>query len=130
MRPATIRAFEASVIASQLIRIVVGLLYSARLADIVGVSQSGLLVGTFANVAVELGLGLAISRGRMALARWFLLVVILLDLLNAVGLPELASLIGIPFAIFSAIAILLMIAAGVLMFLPASSTWLKQRSDA
>lgn len=63
MRPATIRAFEASVIASQLIRIAVGLLYSARLADVVGVPQSGLLVGTFANVAVELGLGLAVSLG-------------------------------------------------------------------
>ena len=129
MRPATIRAFEASVIASQLIRIAVGLLYSARLADVVGVPQSGLLVGTFANVAVELGLGLAVSRGRMILARWFLLVVIVLDLLNAVGLPELASLIGTPFAVFSALAIVLMLSAGVLMFLRSSSEWLKQHSS-
>jgi hypothetical protein len=129
MRPTSIRLFEMSVIASQLIRIAVGLLFSARLADVVGVPRSGLLVGTLANVAVELGLGLAISRGRMSLARWFLLAIIVLDLLNAVGLPDLASMIGTPFAVFSALAILLMLVAGVLMFVKPSSDWLKQRAQ-
>lgn len=37
-----------------------------------------------------------------------------------------AKMIGLPFAIFSTIAILLMLAAAVLMFLPATSAWLKQ----
>ncbi|WP_062342415.1 hypothetical protein [Novosphingobium sp. CCH12-A3] len=126
MRPATIRAFEISVIASQLLRIGVGVLFSGRLAETFQVAQTSVVQLTIANVVVELGLGLAISRGKMSLARWFLLVAILFDVLDTIGVPGRASVIGILFAVMSILATMLMLAAGVLMFLPASTAWLKQ----
>ncbi|MBF9150815.1 hypothetical protein [Novosphingobium jiangmenense] len=126
MRPATIRAFEASVIASQLIRIVNIVANAGAMAAALEIERNQLLVGPFANMLVAVGLALAISRGKFAIARWFLLVVIALDLIGLGGIPAVATMIGIPFAIFSTLAILLMLAAGVLMFLPASTAWLKQ----
>lgn len=126
MRPATISAFEASVIASQLIRIVNIVANAGAMAAALEIERNQLLVGPFANMLVAVGLALAISRGKFAIARWFLLVVIALDLSGLGGIPAVAIMIGIPFAIFSTLAILLMLAAGVLMFVPASTAWLKQ----
>lgn len=126
MRPATIRAFEISVIASQLIRIVNIVANAGAMAAALEVGRNELLIGPFANALVAIGLALAVSRGRFAIARWFLAAVIALDVLGLGGIPAVATMIGVPFAIFSVIAILLMIAAGVLMFLPASTAWLKQ----
>lgn len=126
MRPATIRLFEASVIASQLIRIVNIVVHAGAMAAALEIDRGQLLIGPFANALVAVGLALAVSRGRFAIARWFLVAVIALDVLGLGGIPAVATMIGIPFAIFSVIAIVLMIAAGVLMFLPASTAWLKQ----
>lgn len=127
MRPATIRAFEASVIASQLIRIVNIVANAGAMAAALEIERSQLLIGPFANALVAVGLALAVSRGKSIIARWFLLVVIALDLIGLGGIPAVATMIGIPFAIFSTLAILLMLAAGVLMFLPTSTGWLRQR---
>lgn len=126
MRPATIRLFEASVIASQLIRIVNIVVHAGAMAAALEIDRGQLMIGPFANALVAVGLALAVSRGRFAIARWFLVAVIALDVLGLGGIPAVATMIGIPFAIFSVIAIVLMIAAGVLMFLPASTAWLKQ----
>ncbi|MBB4614712.1 hypothetical protein [Novosphingobium taihuense] len=128
MRPTTIRLFEASVIASQLIRIVNIVVHAGAMAAALEIERNQLLIGPFANALVAIGLALAVSRGRFSIARWFLAAVIALDLIGLGGIPAVATMIGVPFAIFSVIAILLMLAAGVLMFLPASSEWLKQRA--
>lgn len=128
MRPTTIRLFEASVIASQLIRIVNIVIHADAMAAALEIGRNQLLIGPFANALVAIGLALAVSRGRFSIARWFLAAVIALDLIGLGGIPAVALMIGVPFAIFSVIAILLMLAAGVLMFVPASSQWLKQRA--
>lgn len=128
MRPTTIRLFEASVIASQLIRIVNIVIHADAMAGALEIERNQLLIGPFANALVAIGLTLAVSRGRFSIARWFLAAIIALDLIGLGGIPAVALMIGVPFASFSVIAILLMLAAGVLMFVPASSQWLKQRA--
>jgi len=126
MRPVTIRLFEISVIASQLIRVINILIHAEDMAAALQIERNQLLIGPFANALVAIGLALAISRGRFAIARWFFAVLVALDLLGLGGVPAVATMIGVPFAIFSVIAILLMLAAGVLVFLPATTAWLKQ----
>lgn len=128
-RPTTIRLFEGGVIASQLIRI-------ANVAAHVGAMSAALeapplqiMIGPFANALIAIGLALVIARGRMGMARWFLSVVVALDVVGLAGIPVVATMIGVPFAIISAIAIVLMLAAGVLMWLPASSAWLVTRKE-
>jgi hypothetical protein len=126
MRPTTIRLFEISVIASQLIRVINILIHAEDMAAALQIERNQLLIGPFANALVAIGLALAISRGRFAIARWFFMVLVALDLVGLGGVPAVATMIGVPFAIFSVVAILLMLAAGVLVFLPASTAWLKQ----
>lgn len=126
MRPTTIRLFEISVIASQLIRVINILIHAEDMAAALQIERNQLLIGPFANALVAIGLALAISRGRFAIARWFFMVLVALDLVGLGGVPAVATMIGVPFAIFSVVAILLMLAAGVLVFLPASTSWLKQ----
>lgn len=126
MRPTTIRLFEISVIASQLIRVINILIHAEDMAAALQIERNQLLIGPFANALVAIGLALAISRGRFAIARWFFMVLVALDLVGLGGVPAVATMIGVPFAIFSVVAILMMLAAGVLVFLPASTAWLKQ----
>ena len=126
MRPTTIRLFEISVIASQLIRVINILIHAEDMAAALQIERNQLLIGPFANALVAIGLALAISRGRFAIARWFFMVLVALDLVGLGGVPAVATMIGVPFAIFSVVAILLMLAAGVPVFLPASTAWLKQ----
>ncbi|MFN3468962.1 MAG: hypothetical protein ACK4Z7_04605 [Novosphingobium sp.] len=126
MRPVPVRLLEYGVITSQLLRIVNVLVHAAAMAAALDIDRTRLLIGPFANALVAIGLTLVITRGRFGVARWFLAVIIALDAVGLAGIPVVAKVIGLPFAIFSAIAILLMLAAAVLMFLPATSAWLKQ----
>ena len=126
MRPAPVRLLEYGVITSQLLRIVNVLVHAGAMAAALDIDRTKLLIGPFANAFVAIGLTLVITRGRFGVARWFLAVIIALDAVGLAGIPVVAKMIGLPFAIFSTIAILLMLAAAVLMFLPATSAWLKQ----
>ncbi|MFN4135011.1 MAG: hypothetical protein ACK4G2_05120 [Novosphingobium sp.] len=126
MRPVPVRLLEYGVITSQLLRIVNVLVHAAAMAAALDIDRTRLLIGPFANALVAIGLTLVITRGRFGVARWFLAVIIALDAVGLAGIPVVAKVIGLPFAIFSVIAILLMLAAAVLMFLPATSAWLKQ----
>lgn len=124
-RPDTIRWFEYALIASQLIRIVTIVLHLDPMAKAAGLSPQTILVSSFTNAAVLIGLGLVVSRARVGFARWFVLVLVALDLIGLGGISMVAKMIGVPFAAFSTLAVLLVTAAGVLMFLPASNAWLK-----
>ncbi|MDT0506395.1 hypothetical protein [Novosphingobium sp. MMS21-SN21R] len=126
MRPNTIRWFEYALIASQFVRIVTVALHLDVMAKITGLSAQTILIGPFANALVLIGLGVAVSRARLGFARWFLVVLLALDVAGLAGIPSVAALIGVPFAVFSTLAVLLAVAAGVLMFLPASNNWLKR----
>ncbi|MFY7835823.1 MAG: hypothetical protein ACOVQ0_06035 [Novosphingobium sp.] len=125
-RPATIRMVEYAVILSQLMRIANVAVHTAAMAAALEITPLQVITGPFANAFIAIGLALVITRGRQSIARWFLSVVIALDVVGLAGIPVVATMIGVPFAIVSAIAILLMLAAGVMMWLPASSAWLKQ----
>lgn len=124
-RPDTIRWFEYALIASQIIRIVSVVLHLDAMAKATGLSHQTLLISSFTNAAVLIGLGLVVSRARVGFARWFVLVLVALDVIGLGGISKVAELIGVPFAAFSTLAVLLVMAAGVLMFLPASNAWLK-----
>ncbi len=126
VRPNAIRWFEYALIVSQIIRIVIVVLHLEAMAQITGVSPQMILISPFANAAVLIGLGLVVSRGRVGFARWFLLALIALDVIGLAGIPTAATMIGVPFAALSALAVLLVMAAGILMFLPASNDWLKR----
>lgn len=126
MRPNSIRWFEYALIASQLVRIVTVALHLDVMARVTGLSAQTILIGPFANAIVLIGLGLAVSRARVGFARWFLIVLMALDVAGLAGIPSIATLIGVPFAVFSVVAVLLLVAAGALMFLPASTEWLKR----
>lgn len=125
-RPDTIRWFEYALFASQLIRIVIVVLHLDAMARITGFSPQTILISPFTNAAVLIGLGLVISRARIGFARWFVLILIALDVIGLAGIPTVAELIGVPFAAFSTLAVVLVMAAGVLMFLPASNEWLQR----
>ncbi|OYX62414.1 MAG: hypothetical protein B7Y89_09300 [Novosphingobium sp. 32-60-15] len=125
-RPDTLRWFEYALIASQIIRIATISLHIEVMAKITGLAPQTLLISPFVNAAVLIGLGLAISRGKFGFARWFLIVLIALDVVGLAGIPSVAAMIGVPFAAFSTVAVLLLIAAAILMFLPASNDWLKR----
>lgn len=125
-RPMTIRLFEGGVILSQLMRIANVGAHMGAMAIALEISPLQVMIGPFANALVAIGLALVVARGRQPIARWFLSVIIALDVIGIGGIPVVATMIGMPFAIVSALAILLMLAAGVLMWLPASSVWLKQ----
>lgn len=126
LRPATIRLFEPAVILSQLMRIANVAVHLGAMAAALETPPLQVMIGPFANAFVAIGLALVITRGRQAIARWFLAVIIALDVVGLAGIPVVATMIGVPFAIVSTLAILLMLGAGVLMFLPASAAWLKQ----
>lgn len=126
MRPNSIRWFEYALIASQLVRIVTVALHLDVMARVTSLSAQTILIGPFANAIVLIGLGLAVSRARVGFARWFLIVLMALDVAGLAGIPSIATLIGVPFAVFSVVAVLLLVAAGALMFLPASTEWLKR----
>lgn len=125
-RPTTIRMVEYGVILSQLMRIANVAVHTAAMAAALEITPLQVITGPFANAFIAIGLALVITRGRQSIARWFLSVVIAFDVVGLAGIPVVATMIGVPFAIVSAIAILLMLAAGVMMWLPASSVWLKQ----
>lgn len=125
-RPITIRLFEYGVILSQLMRIANVAANTDAMAAALEITPLQVITGPVANAFIAIGLALVITRGRQSLARWFLSAVIALDLVGLPGIPVVATMIGVPFAIVSAVAILLMLAAGVLMWLPASTAWLKQ----
>ncbi len=126
MRPNTIRWFEYAIIASQLVRVATITSHLSVNARVTGLAPQTILTGAFINVPVILGLGLVISRARIGFARWFMLLVMVPDAAGLAGMPAAAELIGMPFAALSTLAVLLLIAAGVLMFLPASNAWLKR----
>lgn len=126
MRPNTIRWFEYALVASQLVRLATIASHLSINAQVTGLEPRTILTGAFINVAVIIGLGLVISRARIGFARWFLLLVMVPDVAGLAGMPTAAELIGVPFAALSTLAVLLLIAAGVLMFLPASTAWLKR----
>lgn len=126
MRPNTIRWFEYAIIASQLVRVATIVSHLSANARVTGLTAQTILTGAFINVAVIMGLGLVVSRARIGFARWFLLLVMVPDVAGLAGMPAAAELIGVPFAAFSTLAVLALIAAGVLMFLPASTAWLKR----
>jgi hypothetical protein len=126
MRPNTIRWFEYALVASQLIRIATITSHLSVNAAVTGLDPQTILTGTFINMAVIVGLGLAIARARIGFARWFLVLVLVPDIAGLAGMPAAASLISVPFAAFSTLAVLLLVSAGVLMFLPASNDWLKR----
>lgn len=126
MRPNTIRWFEYAVIASQLVRVATIASHLSVNARVTGLTPQTILTGAFINVAVIVGLGLVVSRARIGFARWFLLLVMVPDVAGLAGMPAAAELIGVPFAAFSTLAVLLLIGAGVLMFLPPSTAWLKR----
>lgn len=126
MRPNSLRWFEYALIASQILRIVAVALHLDVMARVTGLSAQTILIGPFANAIVLIGLGLAVSRARVGFARWFLVVLIALDVAGLVGIPSIAAMIGVPFAALSVVAVLLLVAAGALMFLPASTEWLKR----
>lgn len=125
-RPDTLRWFEYALIASQIIRIATISLHIDVMAKITGLAPQTLLISPFVNAAVLIGLGLAISRARFGFARWFLIVLIALDVVGLAGIPSVAAMIGVPFAALSTLAVLLLMAAAILMFLPASNDWLKR----
>jgi len=125
-RPMTIRLFEGGVILSQLMRIANVGAHMGAMAIALEISTLQVMIGPFANALVAIGLALVVSRGRQPIGRWFLSAIIALDVIGIGGIPVVAIMIGMPFAIVSALAILLMLVAGVLMWLPASSAWLKQ----
>lgn len=125
-RPAAIVWFERTLLASQLVRIVTVSVNATAMATLLGVGKRNILIGPYANAMIALGLGLVVSRARVAFARWFLAVLVLFELLGLAGIPEVARMLGTPFAAFSTLAILLMLAAGVLMFRPQASAWLNQ----
>jgi hypothetical protein len=124
-RPDTIRWFEYALFASQLIRIVSVILHVGPMAKATGFSPQAILISPFTNAAVLIGLGLVVSRARIGFARWFLIVLIALDVVGLAGIPTVVAVIGVPFATFSTLAVLLVMACGILMFLPASNEWLK-----
>ncbi|MBB3859964.1 Ca2+/Na+ antiporter [Novosphingobium hassiacum] len=126
MRPNTIRWFEYCLLASQFVRVAAIVSHLSVNARVTGLTPQTILTGAFINVAVIVGLGLVISRARVGFARWFMLLVMVPDVAGLAGMPAAANLIGVPFAAFSTLAVLLLIGAGVLMFLPASSQWLKR----
>lgn len=123
-RPATIAWFERALLASQLLRIVNVSANAAAMATLLGVDKRSILIGPYANAMIALGLGLVVSRGRVGFARWFLAVLVVFELLGLAGIAEVARMLGTQFAAISTLAIVLMLAAGVLMFMPASSAWL------
>jgi len=125
-RPNTLRWFEYALIASQLIRIATISLYLDVMARITGLAPQTILISPFVNAAVLIGLGLVVSRGGVGFARWFLIVLIALDVVGLAGIPSVAAMIGVTFAAFSTVAILLLMAAAILMFLPVSNDWLKR----
>jgi hypothetical protein len=125
-RPIPIRLFEGGVILSQLMRIANVAVQLDAMAIALEITPLQVMIGPFANALVAIGLALVVSRGRQPIARWFLSVIIALDVIGIGGIPMVATMIGMPFAIVSALAIMLMLAAGVLMWLPASSAWLKR----
>ncbi len=126
-RPITIRLFEGGVILSQLMRIANVAAHLGAMAAALEAPPLQIMIGPFANALIAIGLALVVARGGLAMARWFLSVVIVLDVIGLAGIPVVATMIGIPFAIVSTLAILLMLTAGVLMWLPASSAWLAAR---
>lgn len=130
MRPNSIRWFEYTLIASQVLRIVAVALHLDVMAKVTGLAPQTILIGPFANALVLIGLGLAISRAGVGFARWFLIVLMALDVAGLAGIPSVAAQIGVPFAVLSTIAVLLLVAAGALMFLPASTAWLKRDKQA
>lgn len=124
-RPLALRWFEYALVISQLIRIVSVTLHIDAMAKATGLSPQTILVSSCTNAAVLIGLGLAVSRARVGFARWFVLVLVALDVIGLGGISTVAKLVGVPFAAFSTLAVLLVMAAGVLMFLPAANAWLK-----
>lgn len=128
-RPAALTWFELCLGASQALRIGNIALHSAAMAAATGIDRQAILISPFANAVVVMGLGAAVSRGRFALARWFLVVLVGLDLIGLGGLSAGAQMLGVPFAATSGVAIVLMLAAGVLMFLPTVTAWLKHGKD-
>ncbi|MCY1670452.1 hypothetical protein OVA07_05430 [Novosphingobium sp. SL115] len=125
-RPAAIVWFERTLLASQLVRIVNVSVNATAMAALLGVDKRSILIGPYANAMIALGLGLVVSRARVGFARWFVAVLVGFELLGLAGIPEVARMLGAPFAAFSTLAIILMLAAGVLMFRPQASAWLNQ----
>ncbi|MCX7284327.1 MAG: hypothetical protein NTX28_09835 [Novosphingobium sp.] len=128
-RPTIVRLFEGGVILSQLLRIVNVAAHVGPMATALQAPPLQIMIGPVANAMIAIGLALVIARGRMAMARWCLSVVVARDVVGLAGIPVVATMIGIPFAIVSAIAIVLMLAAGVLMWLPAFTAWLAARKE-
>ena len=126
LRPTFYTSFEIMLITSQIIRITTILLHLKVMSKATEFPPQAILISAFTNTAILIGLGLVVSRARIGFARWFLIVLIALDVLGLAGIPTVAAVIGVPFAAFSTLAVLLVMACGVLMFLPPSNDWLKR----
>ena len=126
MRPNSIRWFEYALIASQLMRFLNVAIHGKAMAEAFGIDERTIYMSPFVNALVAVGLGLAISRGRVGFARWFFAIIIALDVLGLVSVMDLATQFGATFAAISTFAAVLMLVAGVLMFRPASTEWLKR----
>lgn len=130
MRPNTIRWFEYALIASQAIRFASVAIYGKAMAEEFGVDVRTIYMSPIVNALIAIGLALAISRGRAGFARWFMVLIIGLDVLGLASINDLALRFGATFAAMTALASFLMLAAGILMFLPESTAWLKRDKKA
>ncbi|MCW1382121.1 hypothetical protein OLX02_04745 [Novosphingobium sp. KCTC 2891] len=127
-RPQSVVWFERLFLASQAIRLVNAAVFAAALAALGGVQPLAVMMGAFANAAVSSGLALVVARGRSGIARWFLVAIVVLDLLGLAGVPALARGVSPVFALFVLAAMSVEVAAMVFAFRKETSDWLKARS--
>lgn len=125
-RPNTLRWFEYALIASQFVNIANTIAHWNLISAAFDLDKRQVITNPFINASITIGLGIAVSRGKLGFARWFLLFIISVDVLRLAAIPELATKIGIQFTISLTLGTTLMFAAAILMFLPASNDWLNR----
>ncbi|WP_225207471.1 hypothetical protein [Novosphingobium huizhouense] len=126
-RPVSVSWFERLFLAAQALRLANVAVFMGALAAFSQAAPPTIMTGAFANAAVSTGLALVVSRGRMGLARWFVVALAALDLIGIAGIPALAKAISPVFALLSLAALSIEAAALVFLFRRETGEWLAQR---
>ena len=126
-RPRAIDWFERLFLAGQALRLGNVAVFLGALAAFSGAEPRTIMMGAFANAAVSTGLALVVSRGRMGLARWFVVALAVLDVIGIGGVPTLAKAVSPLFALLSLAAMSIEAAALVFLFRSETGEWLAGR---
>lgn len=126
MRPASIQWFERIYLATLVLGLVNLLVHFGKLGEVMGNTGSTMTVVmlSFAiGIAISLAFWYLVARRASNIAKWFLVVLVVLGVLGLPGAYGMISTLGLPYVALGALSTLLQVVAAGLLFTAESRRW-------